>query len=86
MEAPGSPLQRNTPATAPATESRRYAGGNLPCQGWMKPCTNQNALRQRQNTSFVEEERNWVTLCPACMAANTEHWQSVWSELYSGCG
>jgi hypothetical protein len=69
-----------------ASPSQRYPEGNLPCPGWMKPCPNQNAARQRQNTSFVEEERNWVTLCPACMAANAEHWERVWSELYSGCG
>lgn len=42
------------------------------------------AERYRQNTCYVDEEHNWVTLCPPCQEANDEYWADMWSDYYSG--
>lgn len=39
--------------------------------------------RYRQNTQYVEEDRNWVTLCPKCRKENDEYWSQMWSDYYS---
>jgi hypothetical protein len=48
-------------------------------------CGNKNAERYRQRTSYVKEERNWVTLCPECRADNNQHWDDMWADYYAGC-
>jgi len=53
------------------------------CAGWEGPCDSLNATRQRQNTQYVEDAWNWVTLCPECMKANSEHWNERWREYNS---
>lgn len=55
------------------------------CDGWDGPCERMDATRQRQNTKYVEDERNWVTLCPQCMKANDAYWADMWADLYGGC-
>lgn len=57
----------------------------LQCHGWEGPCKSKNATRQRQNTKYVDDTQNWVTLCPDCMRANEEHWADMWADFYSGC-
>lgn len=86
MKAPQNSVEGPPPPGAAGAVARGEPEGNLPCTGWMRACSNRNAIRRRQNTSYVDEERNWVTLCPTCMAANAEYWEQVWAELYSGCG
>lgn len=49
------------------------------------PCKNMNTEKQRQNTRYVDDERNWVTLCPKCMKDNEEYWQDMWDDYYSDC-
>jgi len=37
-----------------------------------------------QRTRYVEEDRNWVTLCPVHRKENDEYWDDMWAEYYSG--
>lgn len=46
-------------------------------------CERPGAERYHQNTRYVEEERNWVTLCSECRKENDEHWNQMWSDYYS---
>jgi protein-arginine kinase activator protein McsA len=48
-------------------------------------CEREDAVRYHQNTKFVDEERNWVTLCPPCAEENDEYWADMWSQYYQGC-
>jgi hypothetical protein len=48
-------------------------------------CEREDAVRYRQNTKFVDEERNWVTLCPLHEEENDEYWTDMWSQYYQGC-
>jgi len=41
--------------------------------------------RYRQNTAYVDEELNWVTLCPEHTEENDKYWSDMWSMYYSGC-
>jgi hypothetical protein len=72
-------------ATAAIRQRVGAAAGTLQCEGWEGPCENDTAVRRRQNTAYVEDERNWVTLCPECMAANDAHWKDMWDDYYAGC-
>jgi hypothetical protein len=44
-------------------------------------CDSINAWRHRQNTNYVDEEANFVTLCQECKDENDEYWQEMWEEL-----
>ena len=44
-----------------------------------------NAKRRGQNTRYVDEERNYVTLCDDCMKLNHEYWKEMWADYYSNC-
>lgn len=57
----------------------------LQCRGWDGPCERTDAIRQRQNTAYVDDESNWVTLCPECMKSNDAYWKDMWAEYYAGC-
>jgi hypothetical protein len=57
---------------------------DMQCEGWNGPCGRQDATRQRQNTAYMDEERNWVTLCPKCMKENDEEWADMWRDYYGG--
>jgi protein-arginine kinase activator protein McsA len=45
-------------------------------------CEREDAVRYRQNTMYVDESRNWVTLCPLCAEENDAHWADLWSQYY----
>ena len=47
-------------------------------------CDSRNATKHRQNTSYVDDEFNFVTLCPICKEDNDEYWQERWDEYNSG--
>ena len=53
----------------------------LQCSG----CDRLDAVRYRQNTRYVEDERNFVTLCPECRQKNDQHWSDMWADYYSDC-
>lgn len=48
-------------------------------------CGHTGAVRYHQNTRYVEEESNWVTLCPDCRKENDEYWNDMWADYYRGC-
>ena len=54
------------------------------CQGIVGPCNNKG-VKRRQNTAYVEDERNWVFMCDECAKINDEHWQELWDDYYRDC-
>lgn len=52
------------------------------CHGFERPCFNYG-YRQRQNTQYVDDERNYVHLCDECMIQNEEYWAEMWADYYS---
>ena len=58
----------------------------MKCEGWGGPCDRIDATLNRQNTSYVEDERNYAILCPECQEAADAEWQERWDEYYSGQG
>lgn len=40
--------------------------------------------RRRQNTSYENERRNWVTCCKDCFEEIEEQWADQWADYYSG--
>ena len=45
----------------------------MKCQGVEGPCDREDAIRYRQRTQYVDEEKNWVTLCPDCQKVNNAY-------------
>ena len=54
-----------------------------PCHGFDGPCYRMDATRNRQNTQYADEERNYAILCPECQKAANEHWADRWDDYYS---
>lgn len=52
---------------------------------WCDRCDKEGAEKYRQDTKYVDEERNWVTLCPECREENDEYWVGMWSDYYASC-
>lgn len=48
-------------------------------------CDSSPAIHYHQNTRYVEESRNWVTLCKDCKEENDDHWKELWEMFYSEC-
>jgi hypothetical protein len=69
------------------TPERRIETGAAPvqCHGWEGPCESMNAKRRCQNTRYVDEEQNRVTLCDDCMKLNHAYWDDMWADYYSNC-
>ena len=62
------------------------------CCAWIRSritrcqcCGCLGAETHRQNTRYVNDEQNIVTLCPCCREENDQHWAEMWSDYYSGC-
>lgn len=45
-------------------------------------CGCRGATRQRMNTRYVDEERNWTIQCDQCMKQTQEEWADQWDEYY----
>lgn len=56
----------------------------IQCHGVDGPCPSLNARRQRQNTAYVDDEHNWIVMCPECAEANAEYWEDMWRDYYAG--
>ena len=54
------------------------------CEGWSGSCESKQAKRRRQNTQYVDDKQNWVTLCDDCFKECEEHWRAMWDEYYRG--
>lgn len=50
------------------------------CSGMYGPCSNSGRW-VRQNTAYIEDEKNWVFLCEECEKLNDEYWYDMWSEI-----
>lgn len=61
------------------------SASGMRCEGWEGPCESMNAKRRRQNTRYVDDEQNWVTLCDECMKVNHAYWDDMWADYYSNC-
>lgn len=48
-------------------------------------CKKKGATKRRQNTAYVEDEKNWVVMCDSCFEENEAYWQERWEEYYTGC-
>lgn len=46
--------------------------------------TDETVEHYHQNTQYVKEEQNWVTLCGPCRKENDEYWDAMWAEYYNG--
>ena len=57
---------------------------NLCCQGTDGPCYNK-ATKRRQNTAYVDDKMNWVTMCDECAKDNDDRLDEQWREYYAGC-
>lgn len=53
------------------------------CTGWDAPCNSEQAERRRQNTQYVDDERNWVVLCDACFEKCKKYWCEMLDDYYS---
>lgn len=49
------------------------------CQG----CGAKDATRTRQNTAYVDDDRNFAILCPPCQDEANKYWRDQWDEFYS---
>jgi hypothetical protein len=48
-------------------------------------CRKFGAGKYRQNTCYVDDERNFVTLCPSCEVENDEYWEWMWENYRLQC-
>jgi hypothetical protein len=51
--------------------------------GFSETCESMNATRVRMRTAYVDEERNWDTLCPKCQEDAKVYWDEMWEMYYS---
>lgn len=47
-------------------------------------CQEEGAKKQRQNTAYQDDEKNYAVLCDRCQKEVTEHWQEMWDDYNSG--
>ena len=57
----------------------------LICQGIDGPC-DRPAKKQRQNTMYTDDSKNWVTMCEECAKYNDERWGEMWNEYRTDIG
>jgi len=57
----------------------------MKCTGWDSPCESENATRRRTNTQYVDEERNFATLCDSCWIKCKKYWSDMWADYYRDC-
>lgn len=43
-------------------------------------CGDPAAYTARQNTAYVDDALNYVSLCEACHELNAEHWADMWAD------
>ena len=60
------------------TPRGRGVDPELQCQR----CGVWGAIHYHQRTQYVNEEHNWVMLCPVCKKRNDDEWDEAWKEYY----
>ena len=53
----------------------------MQCEGFSHKCDSQDAVRYRMRTAYVDEERNYMILCPFCQKESDDYWQEQWDDL-----
>ena len=48
-------------------------------------CHKWGARKRRQNTAYVDDEKNYAVLCDNCQQEANEYWNDQWNEYYSEC-
>lgn len=66
-----------------AAQTEKVPPQTYPCQGFDGPCERTDATKNRQNTQYSNEERNWAILCPECQKSANEYWADRWADYYS---
>jgi len=46
-------------------------------------CGKNGAQRRRQNSAYVDDNKNFATLCDDCQEDANEYWQERWNDYYS---
>jgi len=67
-----------------------YRKGKYVCKSDSLVCQHcqnkrKSVRKTRQNTKYVNEESNFVTLCYTCRKENDDYWEDMWNDYYSGC-
>lgn len=57
----------------------------MKCQGFSCECDSEEAEVYRMNTNYLEDSRNYMTLCECCQEESHEYWAEQWREYYSNC-
>jgi hypothetical protein len=55
----------------------------MKCQN--KYCDSTDAEKRRQNTAYVDDDRNFAVLCDECQKEANEYWRDQWNDYYQGC-
>jgi hypothetical protein len=50
------------------------------CDGVEGPC-HRIGKHRRQNTAYIDDERNLVYLCDQCFELNQAYWDEMWSNV-----
>jgi len=48
-------------------------------------CGDNGAERRRQNTTYENDELNWMVLCNRCQKEEDEYWRERWDDYYKNC-
>jgi hypothetical protein len=48
-------------------------------------CDSTDAEKRRQNTAYVDDDRNFAVLCDECQKKTNEYWRDQWNDYYQGC-
>lgn len=46
-------------------------------------CGQYGAAKNRQNTAYEDDEKNYATLCDICQTEEDEHWKYMWADYWS---
>ena len=58
----------------------------MTCQGFLHSCDSDEAVRYRMHTQYVNEDSNYMDLCPDCRADCDAYWKEMWEDYYSSQG
>ena len=50
----------------------------MKCQN--KHCDSEDAQRRRQNTAYVDAEKNYAVLCDECQRESDKYWAEQWPD------
>ena len=57
----------------------------MKCEGFSGECDSEEAEVYRMNTRYLEDSRNYMTLCECCQEESSKFWAEQWFRYYSNC-